>query len=209
MSSIFFNFCYNMKIGERIKEFRKKNNLSQKDFANALGYSQAYVAEIENDKREPSRAFLKKLNSVFGLSSDFVLYGERKKPESLEKFASEGFMSLKFIQRLKKDLENLNNPEEFYSSLKIPKEIIEEVLEGKLTLNRTSVIELAQKLNQPVHEYLALSYYIPDEITKFVKYESIIELFRKLSVLTPNEIEEALQTISVVLKPYLKKYNIE
>lgn len=195
-----------MKPCERIKEFRKKIKLKQKEFAEALGYSQGYVAEIEKGKREPSRDFLKKLNSVFGLSTDFVLYGERRKVENLEKFASEGLMPLKFIQRLKKDIETLPNSENFFSSINIPKEIVEGVLEGKFTLNRPSVIEIAQKLNQPVHEYLLLAHYLPEEIIKLTDHPGIIELFRQISMLRPSEMEEALHTTSAVLKPYVKKY---
>lgn len=195
-----------MKPGERIREFRKKLKLKQKEFAKALGFTQAYLTEIERGKREPSRDFLKKLNSVFGLSSDFVLFGEEKKTENLEKFASEGLMPLKFIQRLKKDIEALPNPEDFFSSINIPKQIIETALEGKLILNRTSVIEIAQKINQPIYEYLLLANYLPDEIIKFTDHPGIIEIFKQIGMLHPKEMEEVLQTITSVLKPYIKRY---
>lgn len=198
-----------MKPCERIREFRKKNKLRQKQFAQLLGYSQGYVAEIEKGKREPSRDFLIKLNSVFGLSSDYILYGERKRPENLEKYGYEGLMPIKFIQRLKKDLENLTNPEDFYSTLNISKEIINEVLEGKLILKREFIIELAQKLNQPVHEYLLLAQYVPDEILKFTDHPGLVDFFKQIGMLSPGETEEVLQTISVVIRPYVKKYGLK
>ena len=63
-----------MKPGERIKNFREKKELSQTKFAEALGYSQKFVSDIETGKAEPSREFLKKLNKIFGISSDYILY---------------------------------------------------------------------------------------------------------------------------------------
>jgi transcriptional regulator with XRE-family HTH domain len=62
--------------GERIRALRKKLGLSQKQFAKKLEYSQGFLAEIEMGKKQPSRAFLKRLVEVFGASIDYVLYGD-------------------------------------------------------------------------------------------------------------------------------------
>ncbi len=64
-----------MKPGEKIRYFRKNKNFTQKEFAQILGYSDAFLSDIETGKVEPSREFLKKLNEVFGISSDYILYG--------------------------------------------------------------------------------------------------------------------------------------
>lgn len=64
-----------MEPGERIREFREKKGIDQKDFAEMLGFSRGYISQIENGIRKPSREFLKKLNEVFGISSDYILYG--------------------------------------------------------------------------------------------------------------------------------------
>ena len=63
-----------MKPGERIREYRKKKGLTQKEFSEAVGYSYAFLSDIERGKVEPSREFLKKLNEIFGISSDYILY---------------------------------------------------------------------------------------------------------------------------------------
>ena len=71
-----------MEPGERIKEFRKKKGLTQRDLANSIKYSDAYLSEIERGVSKPSREFLIKLTKVYGISSDYVLYGsedEQKK----------------------------------------------------------------------------------------------------------------------------------
>lgn len=64
-----------MHPGERIKEIRKANKMSQKKFSGRLGYSYGYLAEIELGKKQPSRNFLKKLGEEFGVSIDYVLFG--------------------------------------------------------------------------------------------------------------------------------------
>lgn len=63
-----------MKPGERIKKFRDVKGLSQVEFSEALGISQSYLAQIELGVRQPSREFLKKLNKVFNVPSDYILY---------------------------------------------------------------------------------------------------------------------------------------
>jgi len=64
-----------MQSGERIRHFRKKRGITQKNFAENLGYSQNFLSAIELGKVEPSREFLKRLNEVLGISSDYILYG--------------------------------------------------------------------------------------------------------------------------------------
>lgn len=73
------------KIGERIREFRQKKMLTQKEIGGKLGYSHAYISQIERGIHEPSRDLIKKFSEVFGLSSDYILYGreETAKPEHL------------------------------------------------------------------------------------------------------------------------------
>ncbi len=174
-----------------------------------MGYSQAYISNIETGKMEPSREFLKKLNEIFAVSSDFVLYGEDIKIQGLEHYASRSIMPWKFIQRLRMDLNLIKNTEDFYSSLDIPKEIIEGVLGGKLYLTRNSVIKMAQKLNQPVHEYLLLAHYIPEEFEKFSNQPEIINIFKQLAELPSNDIREVVNIILTVIKPYLKNKKLE
>jgi transcriptional regulator with XRE-family HTH domain len=64
-----------MEIGERIKYFRKKQGLNQREFAKKLEYSYGYVADLERGRQKPSREFLEKLGHAFGISSDYILHG--------------------------------------------------------------------------------------------------------------------------------------
>lgn len=64
-----------MDIGGRIKDFRKRQGLNQREFAKKLGYSYGYIADLERERQKPSREFLEKLRHVFGISGDYILHG--------------------------------------------------------------------------------------------------------------------------------------
>lgn len=67
-----------MEAGERIREFRKKRGLTQKELSGSIKYSDAYLSEIERGISKPSRDFLIKLTEVYGVSIDYVLYGSEE-----------------------------------------------------------------------------------------------------------------------------------
>lgn len=50
-----------MKVNERILRYRAINNLSQEEFAKKMGVSRCLVNLLENEKREPSKMFLIKM----------------------------------------------------------------------------------------------------------------------------------------------------
>lgn len=62
-----------MTIGERIKELRKKEGLSQEQFAEKLTVSRAAVAKWENDNGVPDIENLKHLSELFDISLDVLL----------------------------------------------------------------------------------------------------------------------------------------
>jgi transcriptional regulator with XRE-family HTH domain len=64
-----------MRIGERIKDFRNRQGLNQREFAKKLGYSYGYIADLERGRQKPSREFLEKLRYIFGMSGDYILHG--------------------------------------------------------------------------------------------------------------------------------------
>ena len=58
---------------EKLAQLRKKNNLSQADLANKLGFSSSTVAMWEIGKREPNIATIKKIAEYFDVSIDYLL----------------------------------------------------------------------------------------------------------------------------------------
>jgi transcriptional regulator with XRE-family HTH domain len=63
------------EIGNRVAEFRKKQNLSQQDVADATGLSRPYVAQVESGRSNPSFKFLYQLRMNYNLSVDWLLSG--------------------------------------------------------------------------------------------------------------------------------------
>lgn len=64
------------KIGQFIREIRKRNNLSQSEFAERLGVTFQAVSKWENGKNLPDMAILKEINKQFGVSIEEIINGE-------------------------------------------------------------------------------------------------------------------------------------
>lgn len=62
-----------MTIGERIKELRKENNMTQKNLAGLLFLSQDTISLWETNKSLPDLESVIKLTQIFKVSSDFLL----------------------------------------------------------------------------------------------------------------------------------------
>ena len=60
-------------IGERIKEIRKENGLSQQAFGKVLAVSQDTVSLWENGKSLPTAEFLIAMAQTFPVSVDYIL----------------------------------------------------------------------------------------------------------------------------------------
>lgn len=59
--------------GTRIVELRKNKGLTQAELATSLGISRSALSLYEIEKREPDITTLKKIASLFGVSSDYLL----------------------------------------------------------------------------------------------------------------------------------------
>ena len=62
-----------MKIGERIRNLRKDNQMTQTELANSISVSVASVALWENEKRQIDVENLVKVAKIFGVTTDFLL----------------------------------------------------------------------------------------------------------------------------------------
>lgn len=57
-----------MTLGNRIKQLRQANNLSQPEFAEKAGIEQSYLSKLENDKSLPSNDIFRGLLAAFGIT---------------------------------------------------------------------------------------------------------------------------------------------
>lgn len=51
----------------RLRQFRRRNNMTQRELAKAIGYSPTHIAQIERSQRAPSPAFVNSIIAVFDL----------------------------------------------------------------------------------------------------------------------------------------------
>lgn len=70
---------HNKKIGNRIRELRKTEMLSQEEFAIELGVKRGYISTLETHRNEPSEQLILNICRTFGVSYDWLKYGIGKK----------------------------------------------------------------------------------------------------------------------------------
>lgn len=63
-------------VGSRIKHVRKKKNLTQKNFAEILGITQANVSAIEKDISTPSLPLIKLICLKYDINESWIITGE-------------------------------------------------------------------------------------------------------------------------------------
>ena len=62
-------------LAARIKELRTEKKLSQQSFAEMMGVSRSYLANIETGAKEPSFAFASSLMETFGVEPNWFFHG--------------------------------------------------------------------------------------------------------------------------------------
>lgn len=68
-------------LGSRIRESRKRNNLTQEQLANFLGISKRTVVYYESDKNSPTVETLKEIAKICDQSPEYLLTGSRQANE--------------------------------------------------------------------------------------------------------------------------------
>ena len=61
------------KLGETIKELRVERGFTQPQLAKLVGVSNGMISVWENNVNEPKASYVKKLATVFGVTSDYLL----------------------------------------------------------------------------------------------------------------------------------------
>lgn len=61
------------KLGENLRKFRLKINLSQGDLAKILAVDRAYISNIENGRMNPTLSTLEKIAGALRISSSELL----------------------------------------------------------------------------------------------------------------------------------------
>lgn len=93
-------------IGEKIKELRKNNKITQEQLGNAIGVSKMAISYFEKGKKSPGRESLEKIADYFNVTTDYLL-GRSEDPELSEEenkiVTEEGKNIMALIERLPED----------------------------------------------------------------------------------------------------------
>ena len=73
------------KIGQVIKDIRKKHNLTQADFANKYNVTYQAVSKWENGKNLPDISLIKKICNDFNINLNNLLEGEYLQEQTINK----------------------------------------------------------------------------------------------------------------------------
>ncbi|MFW6015886.1 MAG: HD domain-containing phosphohydrolase [bacterium] len=71
---------------QRLKDLRKKHNLTQADLAHKLGFSRTTIANYEQNKRTPTPETLCELADFFNVSLDFLMGREKRYSPGKDKY---------------------------------------------------------------------------------------------------------------------------
>lgn len=85
--------------GARIKELRKKNNMTQEALAYELYISQDHLRKIESGKKGASIDLLIDIAGYFGVSMDYLLRGKSERDDAAEALLMERKKELRDIAR--------------------------------------------------------------------------------------------------------------
>lgn len=66
-------------VGERIRNIRKSNGLTQQEFGDIFGLSASHVGSVEGDRKKPSDMFLRFVAYRFGIEYEYIKTGEHSK----------------------------------------------------------------------------------------------------------------------------------
>ena len=71
------------KIGNFIKDIRRKNNLTQKELADKLGVTYQAVSKWENGLNIPDIGIIRQISKMYAVDIDEILDGEKKKKKNI------------------------------------------------------------------------------------------------------------------------------
>lgn len=93
-------------VGLRVREMREAREMTQEQVAELLGLAASAVSRIESGERGLTAAELAQLAERFGVSADFLLFGEREE-EVLLRAEGDAADAVEFARELVRDIEFL------------------------------------------------------------------------------------------------------
>lgn len=91
---------------ERIKQIRKRVNMSQQEFGKQLGVSRDVIGNIEYGRVEPKEIFIDHLCHIFSISKDWLLYGTGEMTDEHIESKNNIDEAIKIFEELSPDLQD-------------------------------------------------------------------------------------------------------
>jgi len=138
---------------QRLKEIRIGNNFSQEEFANEIGVSLSGYQLIEQGKRDVNTKILEVLNDKFGVSADWLLFGEKIPRDDLKSLIKD-FHQVDFVDMIiHKYINSWGKVLMFYSAKEQQYELVEMI---KNTIRKTNkYVSRLNKLSFTVNSEIA------------------------------------------------------
>lgn len=165
-----------IKIGDRIKSYRKNLKLTQAEMADKLNLPRSTYAHYENNTREPKGEILKNIADILGVSEFDLIYDVDKLRAELEEFEK---TEIRNKETYKKLYENISDLIENYSDYIVPEyeeptEYFDEIQMSiinfevdEINTDQSNFIKLGEKMIEDIEQYkLMRVLYFLREISK-------------------------------------------
>lgn len=70
-----------MSVGERIKTYREKLNLTMKELGELVNISESMISLYEADKNSPKLETVEKMATVFNVNPSYLMFGDEEKDD--------------------------------------------------------------------------------------------------------------------------------
>ena len=107
MMTLFYKILYAMTFGERLKQVRIKNGLSQTDLGKLAGVHYTQIGRYESKGAQPSAEVLSKIANALGTSSDFLMSGSTNEQASNTLEDKDLLQQFKKVEQLPSDKKNI------------------------------------------------------------------------------------------------------
>lgn len=167
-----------IKIGDRIKSYRKNLKLTQAEMADKLNLPRSTYAHYENNTREPKGEILKNIADILGVSEFDLIYDRSKLSYELDEYEKKEFKDKEDHKKLYEKISLLL--EDYYdcevSEYEEPTEDFEEPRVSisnfeddkiEIEIEQSKFIELGKKMIEDIEQYkLMRVLYFLKEITR-------------------------------------------
>ncbi len=114
-----FTKTYNMTFGEKLKEIRRAQKISQRELAKIVGVDFSYISKIENDRMPPPAAdTIIKLSNALDIPEEILLSESGKLPSNVKNMVNKKPNAVLFFRQAERMNLSTEEWDELMSTLK-------------------------------------------------------------------------------------------